>query len=86
MPMYALIDDTTHNILGEFTTREEAESLRERLLEADGSAFARFYNSILHRASAPSLRIAAEDDEDAPEEAAAAYVSSFRYSSRSHRA
>ena len=37
MTTYALIDDATHNILGEFASRDEAEELRAKLIAADSS-------------------------------------------------
>jgi hypothetical protein len=37
MPSYALIDDRSHNILGEFASHEEAEAMRAELIEADAS-------------------------------------------------
>lgn len=37
MPTYALIDDRSHNVLGEFGSRGEAEAMRAELIEADSS-------------------------------------------------
>ena len=36
--MFALIDTTTNNILGEFEDRGDAEALLERFLDADPSS------------------------------------------------
>lgn len=37
MPTYALIDDASHNVLGEFASRQEAEEMRAELVAADPS-------------------------------------------------
>lgn len=37
MPTYALIDDRSHNVLGEFGSREEAEAMRAELVATDAS-------------------------------------------------
>jgi hypothetical protein len=40
MPTYALIDDRSHNVLGEFGSCQEAEAMRAELVEADASVAA----------------------------------------------
>ena len=51
--MFALIDGTTHNVLGEFGSREEAEAYLDTLATADPSASA-------------ELRIEVDEDAEAP--------------------
>lgn len=59
MGTYALIDDLSHNILGEFPTRVEAELLRAELIVADSSA-------------TEYLRIEEDSDVEAPQSASVA--------------
>jgi hypothetical protein len=53
MATFALIDTSTHNVLGEFASRDEAENFRTTLVAADPSA-------------APRLRIELDDETQAP--------------------
>jgi hypothetical protein len=62
MPIFAVIDTATANVVGEFATRREAEAFRSSLVAADGSA-------------AAQLRIEVDDEADVPpnQEAAAGH-------------
>jgi hypothetical protein len=53
MPIFAVIDTASENVLGEFASRREAEAFRSKLVAADGSA-------------AAQLRIEVDDEADAP--------------------
>jgi hypothetical protein len=55
MAIFALIDGKTHNVLGEFGSRAEAEAYLEALVAADASASA-------------DLRIEVDEDAEAPPE------------------
>lgn len=53
MLTYALIDDRSHNVLGEFSSREEAEAMRAELIEADASVEADLRISETNASSPP---------------------------------